>query len=1184
MHSRFLFTFLFFPLAAAGPIHGAALHKWLFNDPSGTPLHQAANAVQPANTWTQALGNSTTTGSGVFRIRQEVGSVLSRLDTGHDGEGGLHASITIAGWNLSEFQGPNPRLNIAFMNGPAAQQPTEITAEVIFSRSPSGMVSLQPVASGSGATLAAPTPLFPMVQNQTVTIALSFNRDLRKYSIHYREGVFGDWNLLFSGATGTGRLATSVRLQAAGDFVGLGGNFLDIDRFTLTTEAPYENEANSFLLNETRVESQSTWSVADVRLLIGSGPGQSGHLRIEQGGVVENFPRLSLGHGAADAGGTITLSGNGLLKAPSEAVVIVGDAGTGAVTVGDQAVFSSAFTLLGNAAGAFGSISADGENATLDSRGGDTWIGMEAGSEGSVLLWEDAKWENAGNLRVGQMGVGHLRVESGARVRQVSALTVGAAPGGEGLLEIHGEGSRLEASGDASIGPVPPASRARGTLSLDDQATMQVAGKINARSGGVIRIDGGARLTAVGGIEFFNGSRLELTEGHLVTNGDLRAAPGVEWVWTGGTLQSSGILTGIGDLPAGGSLVMTADASRLSGDYETPLRLGHGSVIQGPGTIFNPVDLGDSATALLRGTNSARPLRVIGRVTGSGTLQFVELNGELRPGNDNPGLVYLNNSTFVSGTTIHLDIAGPDDVSRIAHTTQVSFANARLRVRFTNGYEPTADETFTLFTMPGWPVSSPVFADARFPAGWELEDGVLRHTGRVPAQTYGSWARAHALTGPDAAPLADWNGNGSPNLRDYLFGGHPRESRPANASPAIGENGLTLTWNRPAGGGGDYFIESTADLLSWTEVDTPEPEPVLPADGVPGGYERVAVTLPAGGENAAFHRVSATEFPRDTVYPGAQWETIPNPAEAGVPQSVINEALAYLNNLDTTGFVAVKGGRILFEYGDTRDLSYVASVRKSILSMMFGKYVEAGVVDLTETIGEIGITDRQALLEIEKRATVHDLLRARSGVYHPPSNTGDNSDNAPPRGSRAPGQHYLYNNWDFNALGTVFTTKTGKTPYEAIRDDLAIPLQMQDFSMAAQSWGGNTSISLHRAYHFTLSTRDMARIGLLMLRDGVWKGERLIPESWMEESLFPWTPGASGNRAYSYLWWVREVDEEDPFHGSFAAHGLRGQYIMIVPKRDLVLAHKTNFSGTSRSVSRSQFYQLANILVQGMEP
>ena len=70
---------------------------------------------------------------------------------------------------------------------------------------------------------------------------------------------------------------------------------------------------------------------------------------------------------------------------------------------------------------------------------------------------------------------------------------------------------------------------------------------------------------------------------------------------------------------------------------------------------------------------------------------------------------------------------------------------------------------------------------------------------------------------------------------------------------------------------------------------------------------------------------------------------------------------------------------------------------------------------------------RQVGVYIEKTATIDHLITARSGIYHLASNSGDNSPDAPPRGSQTPGEYFLSNNWDFNAAGAVFEQETGST-------------------------------------------------------------------------------------------------------------------------------------------------------------
>ena len=263
-------------------------------------------------------------------------------------------------------------------------------------------------------------------------------------------------------------------------------------------------------------------------------------------------------------------------------------------------------------------------------------------------------------------------------------------------------------------------------------------------------------------------------------------------------------------------------------------------------------------------------------------------------------------------------------------------------------------------------------------------------------------------------------------------------------------------------------------------------------------------------------------------------------------------------DMGTTGLMIVVGGKTMYTFGDVREVSYIASCRKSVLSMLYGKYVRNGTIDLNETVGALGIDDVGGLLPLEKTATVRDLLTARSGCYHPAANAGGVSEkNAPPRGKTKPGTKFVYNNWDFNVAGTVFEMKTKQSIYDAFERDIAVPLQLQDWNRALHQRSGDASKSVHLAYHFHLSTRDMARLGELMLRRGKWNGAQVIPADWVDESTRRIVDlGKRGG--YGYMWWT-EASKRYPkeYAGAVAAHGMYGQRITVLPALDMVIAHKS---------------------------
>jgi len=301
--------------------------------------------------------------------------------------------------------------------------------------------------------------------------------------------------------------------------------------------------------------------------------------------------------------------------------------------------------------------------------------------------------------------------------------------------------------------------------------------------------------------------------------------------------------------------------------------------------------------------------------------------------------------------------------------------------------------------------------------------------------------------------------------------------------------------------------------------------------------------------------------------------------ETGVAKADV-EALGYstggLEALDryvvaksTHSMRVTVAGKLLYSHGPQDETSYIASVRKSVLAMLYGPYVADGTIDLEATLEELGIDDVGGLLPIEKQATVRDLISARSGVYHRASNGGDNSADAPERGSQQPGSYFLYNNWDFNAAGAIFEQLTGHNIYEEVHRQIVVPTGMQDFDLAMhleKAKTGNLRRSHYPAYHMHFSTRDLIKVGQLMLQHGEWNGVQLFDADWIDALVTTHTPLAEmnpesyrqGHFGYGYMWWVFDEATHGPeYAGAYAARGHFGNYIVVMPALELVISHKT---------------------------
>ena len=311
----------------------------------------------------------------------------------------------------------------------------------------------------------------------------------------------------------------------------------------------------------------------------------------------------------------------------------------------------------------------------------------------------------------------------------------------------------------------------------------------------------------------------------------------------------------------------------------------------------------------------------------------------------------------------------------------------------------------------------------------------------------------------------------------------------------------------------------------------------------------------SGGRSAANEKgESKGPGGRLPVKYGKEWQKTTPEAYGFNPSTLAKiPELIKSRNMGTTGLMIIVGGKEMYSYGDVEQVSYIASCRKSVLSMLYGKYVRNGTIKLDETVGDLGIDDVGGLLPSEKLATVRDLISARSGCYHPAANArGIPEGKVLERGVTEHGTKFVYNNWDFNVAGTVFEMKTKKSIYKAFDKDLARPLMLQDWNLSRHRRTGNASKSIHLAYHFNFSTRDMARLGELM---------QLIPADWVEESTRPVTAFPHGG-GYGYMWWIVSDDRySDACRGAFAAHGMHGQRISVFPALDMVVAHKSARNG-----------------------
>lgn len=296
--------------------------------------------------------------------------------------------------------------------------------------------------------------------------------------------------------------------------------------------------------------------------------------------------------------------------------------------------------------------------------------------------------------------------------------------------------------------------------------------------------------------------------------------------------------------------------------------------------------------------------------------------------------------------------------------------------------------------------------------------------------------------------------------------------------------------------------------------------------------------------------------------PGEAWLMYAAPEEAGWCSEKLGKAREFCDTIDSAAVVVVHDGAVLAAWGNVETRYMCHSVRKSLLSALYGVHVDEGNIDLNKTLAELGIDDEPPLTDGEKQTRVVDLLRSQSGVYHTAAyETASMKEKRPQRGSHPPGELFWYNNWDFNTLCTIFEQETGTKAFEEFQKRFAVPLEMQDYRLQDTYYHLESQHSIHPAYPFRLSARDMARFGLLFLRRGKWGDKRILSEEWIRQSTashFKEGDTTSNSQyAYGYLWW-RVVDGPFKDFRMFSARGYGGHAIDVVPAADLVFVHRVN--------------------------
>ncbi len=246
------------------------------------------------------------------------------------------------------------------------------------------------------------------------------------------------------------------------------------------------------------------------------------------------------------------------------------------------------------------------------------------------------------------------------------------------------------------------------------------------------------------------------------------------------------------------------------------------------------------------------------------------------------------------------------------------------------------------------------------------------------------------------------------------------------------------------------------------------------------------------------------------------------------------------------------------------DLHTMQSVTKTVLSITIGVAVARGdFPDLDTPILKFFDEAKIANVDARKRRiTIRHLLTMTAGLeWHEDLPFADPANSAHAMEASfdwaqytidrpmqyEPGTTFHYSSGVAQLLADVFQRATGRDVEEYAARYLFAPLGIERFHWKRTPTGQtNTEGGLY------LRPRDLAKLGLLFARNGVWEGRQLVSPEWVKASVAPAATASQKTGArYGYLWWLFPYGDGSRF--AWTAWGWGGQLLFVVPERDLVL-------------------------------
>ena len=334
-----------------------------------------------------------------------------------------------------------------------------------------------------------------------------------------------------------------------------------------------------------------------------------------------------------------------------------------------------------------------------------------------------------------------------------------------------------------------------------------------------------------------------------------------------------------------------------------------------------------------------------------------------------------------------------------------------------------------------------------------------------------------------------------------------------------------------------------------------------------------------------------------------KWEYV-SPEAENVDADAVDKIFSELDD-EILSSVVVRNGKIIGEYFadgyDENSVFSLQSVSKSITGTLVGIAIDEGYIGSVDDYAK----DYLSVLNEDKYKdkwgiTIKELLNHTSGLISTDSSIWVDwrcsSDwityllDEPLQ--HEPGTYFEYSTGNTHILSAILEEVTGMSLMEYANKVLFKPLgitsaTLDDVSKGTYVKDENSLIDSSSfctdpsgvsdgGNGFSMSSLDMARIGLLYVNKGMWQDKQIVSGEYIDEATSIQAKRTSNGSCYGYCWWTNRIIGTNKYKGYFA-QGYYGQFIFVVPDIELVVV----FTSNKQSVSALDYQNLVGIIADG---